>query len=390
MILDARAARLDRYWKEWERFSYAQSEKRMKVLQTQQTQFKVSDFVGWQRDKTLVLSPNFQRRSVWKKGAKSYLIDTIMRGLPIPIIFLRERATDLKTFKATREVVDGQQRLRTLISFIAPTALSDFSADRDDFRIKPSHNKEFGGKSFADLPADTQQQILDYQFSVHNFPADTADEEIFQIFARMNATGLRLNAQELRNAEFFGEFKSIALKLASEQLQQWRDWHIFTPDNLSRMDEVELTSELMILILQGISEKSERVISNAYEKYEEVFKDGPEVAKRLRQIFETIGSELKTEVTTHFSKRTLFYALFAAVYEVQYGLITPQTYESIDANKSFLSTAKAAPLKQKAVEKIRAAGIQIADKTAPEAVMDAITRRTTHVRERRSLVKYLL
>jgi hypothetical protein len=93
----------------------------MKDSQTLRTQYRVGDFVAWQRDGALELNPNFQRRPVWKKGAKSYLIDTILRGLPMPIIFLRDLRADLKTFKAKRDVVDGQQRIRTILSFIDPT-----------------------------------------------------------------------------------------------------------------------------------------------------------------------------------------------------------------------------------------------------------------------------
>ena len=75
------------------------------------TQYKVSDFLNWQKSDLLVLSPKFQRRSVWRPGAKSYLLDTIIKGYPIPIIFLREQKTDLTTLKHKREVVDGQQRV---------------------------------------------------------------------------------------------------------------------------------------------------------------------------------------------------------------------------------------------------------------------------------------
>ena len=63
----------------------------MDAIDISRTQYRVSDFISWQRSKTLVLSPSFQRRAVWKSGAKSYLIDTIARGLPIPIIFLRDQ-----------------------------------------------------------------------------------------------------------------------------------------------------------------------------------------------------------------------------------------------------------------------------------------------------------
>jgi hypothetical protein len=52
----------------------------------QKTVFKISDFVAWQKAKTLKLAPEFQRRAVWRPGAKSFLIDTIVRDLPIPTI----------------------------------------------------------------------------------------------------------------------------------------------------------------------------------------------------------------------------------------------------------------------------------------------------------------
>ena len=50
------------------------------------TVFKVGDFVSWAQTGQLDLRPHFQRRPVWKSGAKSYLVDTVIRGLPIPIV----------------------------------------------------------------------------------------------------------------------------------------------------------------------------------------------------------------------------------------------------------------------------------------------------------------
>ena len=90
----------------------------MKTLDISKTNYKVSDFLTWQKAGSLILSPSFQRRPVWESGAKSYLIDTVVRGLPMPIIFLREQKSNLTTFEPKREVVDGQQRIRTLVSHI--------------------------------------------------------------------------------------------------------------------------------------------------------------------------------------------------------------------------------------------------------------------------------
>jgi uncharacterized protein with ParB-like and HNH nuclease domain len=127
------------------------------------------------------------------------------------------------------------------------------------------------GRDSEILSDPDKQKILDYQFSVHSFPSDTDDREILQIFARMNSTGVKLNAQELRNAEFFGAFKKISYEIATEQLNRWRDWKIFTVDQIARMNEVELSSEFMLLIIAGVLEKNNSTIDNYYKKFEDSF-----------------------------------------------------------------------------------------------------------------------
>jgi uncharacterized protein with ParB-like and HNH nuclease domain len=62
------------------------------------------------------------------------MIDTVVKGLPIPIVFLR-KTQDLKRLTSTLEVVDGQQRLRTLSSFIDSTSLEDYEEVRDSFDL---------------------------------------------------------------------------------------------------------------------------------------------------------------------------------------------------------------------------------------------------------------
>jgi hypothetical protein len=101
----------------------------MQTHQVSKTHYKVCDFVTWAKAGTLILSPSFQRRSVWPTGAKSFLLDTIVRGLPIPIIFLREQKTDLDSLEPKREVVDGQQRIRTVLAFLAPRLVGEGETD---------------------------------------------------------------------------------------------------------------------------------------------------------------------------------------------------------------------------------------------------------------------
>lgn len=73
----------------------------------------VSTLLEWYDEKTLTPNPEFQRRPVWPMAAKSYFVDSIIRGRPTPNIYIRSKV-DLTNRKTIREVVDGQQRIRTL------------------------------------------------------------------------------------------------------------------------------------------------------------------------------------------------------------------------------------------------------------------------------------
>lgn len=350
----------------------------MKVWEISKTTYKVSDFISWQRAKTLVLSPSFQRRPVWKAGAKSFLVDSVVRGLPIPIIFLREQKTDLSSFEPKREVVDGQQRIRTLLSFVDPALLKDFHPQLDSFTVHEEHNPDIADKPFPQLPQHVRQQILDYQFSVHILPAQVDDREVLEIFARMNATGVKLNPQELRNAEFFGKFKTAMYSLATEQLYRWREWKVFTEYNIARMEEVELTSELAMMMLRGVTHKLQGAIDDTYKKNDKKFADRAEVMSRFRTVMESLDDKIGSGVSTlAFKARPLFYILFTFIYDVQFGL------------KSELVKKKPKTVPADAIARVKFVNDKIANKTAPESVLDAVARRTTNAGSRLAILNYL-
>jgi hypothetical protein len=349
----------------------------MEYWSINRTTYKVSDFILWQKTGSLALSPSFQRRPVWSTGAKSLLIDTICRGLPIPVLFLRELKTSLSSLSAIREVVDGQQRIRTVISFVAPNLLSDLNEDRDIFTISSAHNKSISKTPFDKLDSRTKQRILDYQFGVNVFPSDTDDREILQIFARMNSTGTALNHQELRNAEFFGEFKTLMYKVAAEQLERWRSWELFSEQNIARMDEVELTSELYQLIIFGITARSKSSLDNVYRNFDSKFPHAHIATSRFHHVMDTIDDYFGSDVRNYFKRRPLFYCLFAAIYDVIFGL------------NSDLKRVRTQKLSSSMAKYITEAGIKILNNKAPDSVLEAAARRTTHASSRKSIIKYL-
>ncbi|RKE23944.1 uncharacterized protein DUF262 [Paraburkholderia sp. BL23I1N1] len=289
------------------------------------TVFKVGDFVSWAQAGNLDLQPIFQRRPVWKAGAKSYLIDTVIRGLPIPIVFLRDRLA-LQSIITTREVVDGQQRLRTILSFINSSLVQDYSVEQDEFKLSKLHNEEFGGMSFSELPPDTQRAIVGYEIPVHIFSADTEDRDILQIFARLNATGVKLNDQELRNAGYFGAFKALTYNIGYENLNRWQDWGIFKLSDISRMNEVEEVADLIVSMHQGVHGRNKKLLDEYYETYDDAYPERAAVQKRFEVVMSSIEDVLGGAIgTSEFSRRALFNDLFVATYELMYGLGSPLT-----------------------------------------------------------------
>ncbi|MDP2649296.1 MAG: DUF262 domain-containing protein [bacterium] len=349
----------------------------MENWEIKKTLYRVSDFMSWKRIDSLMLSPSFQRRNVWRKDAKSFLIDTVVRGLPMPLIFLREQKSDIKTLEPKREVVDGQQRIRTLLSFIDKNILKDFKEGIDDFVVKEIHNKNIAGKRFSELDDKIKQRILDYEFSVHILPTSVGDREVLQIFARMNATGVKLNDQELRNAEYYGDFKTSMYNLASEQLTRWRNWKIFTEYNIARMEEVELTSDLVNLIIFGIRNRSKNELNKLYKNYDDKFPNKIEVENRFRNIIESINEEIGENIkNTAFSKKTLFYILFSIFYHAKYEIKSP------------LKKISAKPISKDFVKGVLAKGEQISNGKASQSVLEASRRQTTNEKNRKILFNY--
>ncbi|OXT01851.1 hypothetical protein B7H23_02565 [Notoacmeibacter marinus] len=284
----------------------------MKQWDIQQTTYTIGDFLSWKRSKSLILSPSFQRRSVWKPVQKSYLIDTLYRGMPVPIIFLREQ-TDIDSLATIREVVDGQQRLRTIISYVDIDLLDDVETS-DYFTVLKKHNTELANRKFSDLREGQRKSLLSYKFSVHVLPLDTSDADVLGVFARMNSTGSKLNDQELRNAEFFGDFKEASYGISYDQLGRWREWRVFSENDIARMLEVEFTSILLMYLSQGIFEQTKKNIDDFYRKNDDKYKDGDDHIELFYEIMDIIDRNFGRSIdSSSISNKNMFFHLFVLI-----------------------------------------------------------------------------
>ena len=195
---------------------------------------------------------------------------------------------------------------------------------RSEFQLEKGLTPRITGKRFGQFPKDVQHRLLAYELSTHIFPADTGDDLVYRIFARLNSTGLPLKHQEIRNAEFHGVFKSMVYDLGFANLDFWRDCRIFSDEAITRMAEAEAVSECLLLMLHGITAKRQTDISKWYKAYEDELPQADALRSRFEHVINvltrTVGDRLPK---TRFTRPALFFSLFAAVYDHMYTLKSP-------------------------------------------------------------------
>ncbi len=270
--------------------------------------FSISDLYDWynQTPTQLVLNPKFQRRAVWTPQSKSYLINTILLGLPLPVFFLRQN-TDPQSKKTIREVVDGQQRLRTIFDFID-----------NGFQLRKAQNEIYGGCYFSELPEEIQAEFLNYELSV-NVLVDLDDKDVLDIFARLNSYGVKLNTQELINAKYFGYFKQLVYSLGFGFTKYWEINKLFSNANIMRMKEAEFVSELLVMMLDGIQDL--KALDKYYARYDEAFDERAEMEKRFSETMDYIANLYDGDFSnTCYNSSPLFYSLYTAIYHLNYGV----------------------------------------------------------------------
>lgn len=152
--------------------------------------------------KQLKLDPDFQRGGgIWDYKKQRELVESILMGIPIPIIYLFE------TIDGTWQVVDGRQRITALLNYYSNIyALKDLKILKGD---------KYQNKKFKDLDVRIQARFEDYQIQCYIIQPPTSERIKYDIFDRVNRGGVRLNNQEMRNALYQGKSTDLLKSLAN-------------------------------------------------------------------------------------------------------------------------------------------------------------------------------
>jgi hypothetical protein len=200
-------------------------------MQAEPDQKSVHDLVDLHRQGMLKANPEYQRGIVWSPTQKKKLIDSVLRGYPIPLIYLHHIKKIVAGMQRDDlEIIDGQQRINSLFEF-SEGAFKLFDPIVDDRTAKfPKFIKEqpcpWAGKDYEALSPELKEAFRSKPLAVALIQTDSPNE-VRDLFVRLQS-GLPLNSQETRDA-WPGDFTDFVLKLGGKpELARYPGHDFFT------------------------------------------------------------------------------------------------------------------------------------------------------------------
>jgi Protein of unknown function DUF262 len=286
------------------------------AMRSTNTNMTIAEYLEQLRQKQITINHDYQRTDkVWPVSAKSNLMDTILNGFPIPKLIFSQ-TTDLDTLKTRKEVVDGQQRTAAISEYFN----NRYALTRGDLT----------GHTFAELPQENKREFMAYELSIDVFTSGS-DEEIREVFRRINSYQVPLNNQEKRHATHQGDFKWFIRDLGDEYSTALKKIGVVSERQVSRMVDLEFLTELVHLLESGVKTASPAALNKLYTNNDKEFPDKNDILEKLRYGLGKI-IDLNDIHDGPLMARGNFYSLFGAIISSKYPTSPPAIALQLEAS----------------------------------------------------------
>lgn len=282
---------------------------------------KISELYKRVREGSLILQPDFQRKFVWNTSHKENFIETVLTGLPFPEIYTAQSGVDIAKIETQEVVVDGQQRLSTIVQYLD---------EEEDSKI-------FGKKvkKFKELTIKEQKDFLNYNVVVRDL-GDISSETIREIFKRINQTKFNLEQIEIQNAVYDGEFISTA----KEILENIDIEHIpiFSESEMSRMSDLHFILLAMSTLEAGGYFTRDSDIEKFISTYNDSYENKEEMKLKIILTLEGIKN-LSLKDDSIWYRKSNFFTLLIEICRIEkpdFEILKPKLInleENVLANK---------------------------------------------------------
>lgn len=228
------------------------------------TDISIDSLIRKMQRQNFLIRPAYQRLEVINKQKSSSIIESILLDIKLPAIFVHKRDDDVL------EVVDGQQRLLSILGYIGEGYLDEVGkkcySNKNKFALtKLSLLENLNGKKFNDLSEDLMDKIYEYKLSIVEISADiNPDFDPIDLFIRLNQKPypIKENSFEMLNSYIDKD----VIRSIKEKTAQYKDWfHFHSKDK--RMINEELFSSLLFLnYTQKHAQKSRFSFLDVYQR----------------------------------------------------------------------------------------------------------------------------
>ncbi|MDY0912915.1 DUF262 domain-containing protein [Rathayibacter festucae] len=328
---------------------------------------------------TLILRPAFQRNLVWNDEQQGFLVDSILRGLPVPEVYVQTITSAEGSEVLT--VVDGQQRISACLRFI-----------HGDLRLQMNDDLDarWRGRTFAEIGSALQKRFRGFKLIVRDLP-DLPERTLREIFRRLNKTVEPLEAQELRHAAYTGSFIVFIEALAAQPLLT--EVGVFSARDYLRRRNDEFMAEVAFAVLSRAFPNKKEGLDNLFKTMD--LRGVPEgqledlqwrFGRVLAQL-EPVASSLRR---TRFRNKSDFYSLvvYLAREADRLPLSDPESTRLLDRIKEFsglVGEIKKEEAEGRSVDELSGAGLGLSALPYLRAVERAASDRLNRVRRQEAL-----
>jgi hypothetical protein len=269
---------------------------------------------------------------VWKKQHKYAFIKTILLNFPFPEVYLASSEIDVDNLQAREIVVDGQQRLTTIVDYIKE--LGDFKDQKHVI-------------AFDSLTTEEKREFLNYSITVKDLK-DIGIVNIKEIFKRINSTNYSLNTNEIINAEYGdGEFSMFCKQIVDKDftpsleitdiiinediresmLQFFTNRNVFTNNDIKRMYDIQFLMLISATILEGKYFGRNTKIEAYLKKYNSSFDAYADVLTFLQNSVNIIN-KLKLPINGYWYNKANLFTLIIEFHKLDINKIVFDKLES--------------------------------------------------------------
>lgn len=277
------------------------------------------------KNKQLVLDPPYQRKPVWKTKQRTLFLESLFNGIPIPALIFHEHF-DSKSKKQKYDVLDGKQRVETILDFIEEIKIEEYylgvnfinpNTGKKEILYYDKLNSKRVNKEYDNL----LEKFWSYKLPIIKYEGDLSDffgrnVASMEVFVRINSTGSPLKKHEIRHARNAGLFFELGNQLERKYKKLFIDkWRILTQSDLDRYILHEFVLELCTAVqFKGYTDRRRKLdeLLSSYKWSQRninlVKRDFNKVINWIKDMFPKNNIH-----TTRFKNKSDFYSLFVVL-----------------------------------------------------------------------------